>query len=116
MVLPDFKPHIDQVVILDREIITTAHAAMFKNHTLIFHFGQVFKFNRFEFFNQLFGFFNPVTINFIPVFVVVARPFHEERNPGLNLFGVGNTYWCDVDMAINDAMIDAFGRWYHENS
>ncbi len=115
MILPDLETEIDEAIVFDRQIVAAAHAAVLENNALVFHFGQVLEFEGFELTDQDLGLLNPVIIDFVPILIVVAGPFHKQRNTGFNLLGIGNTDRGNINVAVDNTVINTLGRRHHKN-
>jgi len=116
VILPHLQAHVDQLVVLGEELVSAADALVLEDEGLVFNLGQRFELHGLEFGEEPVHLDFPVSVEPVPVLVVVAGPLHECGNPTAHFLRIGHAHRRDVHVAVHDAVVDTERRRHEERA
>ena len=116
VVLPALDAQIDQVVVVLQQVVAMRFTERIGHHRQVLHVGQARDLQRLELADGGFHLHLPLGFERVPVLVVVAGALHEVRHAAADLGAVLHWHRRDVDVAVDDAVVDATHRRHHEDA
>ena len=114
MVLPHLQAHVDELVVLGEQVVAAADPGVLEDQRLVLDLGQLVEMDGVQFGEQTLHLDFPGLVQRVPVLVVEPGALHERGHALLDFLRVRYAHRGDVDVAVDDAVVDAQRRRHEE--
>ena len=115
VVVPHLREQVDTAVVALAHEVVRGEATGLGDHQFIVHLAQLRDLDLLQLADQVADSHLPLSVELVPVLVVVTRASLEDLQPSLDLLGVGNRVRRDVDAPVHDAVLDPEGGGENED-